>query len=232
MLMAEGVDGTRGVLQEVSRMPTRNGKDAKREREFTFSSGNRKLARGVLIWNLPRLLTCPGAGQCVEYCYEKKIERIYPGVKVSRQRNLEFSKREDFVQRIVEYLRKRKERLVRIHESGDFYSRDYLEKWKEIARQVNDKIFLAYSKSYHLDNFWDNIPDNLRLIQSVESKWPHLVDYPRSTARVIEKRTERKEGEFICPEELAKKRGVKLYCGENCKLCWTMKTVHVCFIRH
>ena len=199
---------------------------------FTFSKGNRKLSKNVLIWNLPAVKTCPGSSTyCRRICYALKAERCYPSARKSRLRNFEFSKSEQFVEKIVQFLKKRKETIIRLHESGDFYNKEYLNKWCEIARQLPDKIFYAYTKSYFFDNFWDNIPDNLRIIQSVESRFPEKVNWERSTARVIEKPSERKSFEFICPEQLAKKKGKKIECMKECQLC-LRKNIHVCFLRH
>lgn len=201
-------------------------------REFCFSRGNLKLDKRILIWNLPAIKTCPGASTaCKSYCYALKAERVYPSARHSREKNLLFSKREDFVQQIVSYLEKRPETIVRLHESGDFYSQHYLEAWKAIARSLPSKTFYAYTKSYYMPHFWDNMPDNMRIIQSVESRFPHMVDWNRSTARVIERKEERLPFEFICPEQLAKRLGRQLKCGE-CSLCWTLPVVHVCFLKH
>ena len=46
--------------------------------------------------------------------------------------------------------KKAKRVVIRIHESGDFYSREYLEKWLEIARhfETNPRVvFACYTKS-------------------------------------------------------------------------------------
>jgi hypothetical protein len=54
---------------------------------------------------------------------------------------------------------------IRIHESGDFYNKYYLDKWFAIMRHFPDKTFLAYSKSV-LD--FSNKPDNFILFFSVD----------------------------------------------------------------
>jgi hypothetical protein len=201
-------------------------------KEFHFSKGNRKITNNVLIWNLPAISTCPGSStECRKFCYALKAERLYPSCLASREKNLAFSKREDFVEEIVAYLRKRKETIIRVHESGDFYCPSYFYKWCEIARQLPEKTFYAYTKSYFFNNFWDNVPSNFKLIQSVESRFPDKVDWSRSTARVILSPTERKPNEFICPEQLAKKKGRKIKCMEECKLC-LRDNIHVCFLKH
>ncbi len=201
-------------------------------KKFHFSKGNRKLSKDVLIWNLPAIKTCPGSStECRKYCYALKAERLYPSARNSRLRNLRFSKSESFVEEIVKFLRKRKETIIRLHESGDFYCKSYFNKWCEIARQLPEKTFYAYTKSYFFDNFWDNIPDNLKIIQSVESRFPEKVNWNKSTARVIKTKEERKPNEFICPEQMAKKHGKKIQCMKECKMC-LRENIHVCFLLH
>jgi hypothetical protein len=76
----------------------------------------------------------------------------------SRQRNFEETKKDTFVQDMIDHLeyqlsRKKmqdKKVFVRIHTSGDFYNLDYFYKWTKIAKHFegNDKIlFQAYTKS-------------------------------------------------------------------------------------
>ena len=54
---------------------------------------------------------------------------------------------------------------MRIHESGDFYNQEYLDKWIQIANSVNDKKFLAFTKSHMLT--FNNIPDNMTVMYSI-----------------------------------------------------------------
>jgi len=206
-------------------------------KEFYFSKGNRKLSRDTLIWNLPRGKTCPGAGECLKWCYEIKIERIYPNVRESRERNLKFSKSKDFVDKIVEYLKKRKEKRIRIHESGDFYSEEYFKKWIEIAKRCPNKIFYTYTKSFVVFNVYPkDLPKNFIVIQSYGSKDDSKIDPSRNTARVIENLKEKKPYEYLCPYEKWKETHDEKYqCGKGCLYCQSLKNngkIHVVFIRH
>lgn len=205
----------------------------RKPKRFHFSKGNKKLSKKVLIWNLPAISTCPGSStECRRYCYALKAQRLYPFCLSSRNTNLEYSKSKLFVHGIIKFLGDRKETIIRIHESGDFYCEEYLNRWCEIISQLREKTFYAYTKSYFFDSFWRNIPENLKILQSVESRFPQKIDWNRSTARVIDKTSDRKPNEFICPEQLGKKKGLNLKCGEDCKLCFKLKVAHVCFIRH
>ena len=71
---------------------------------------------------------------------------------------------------------------VRIHDSGDFYSVDYLNKWVQIAKDNKDVIFYAYTKSIPFfkltkemnTNFL--LPKNLIIIFSEGSKKDNLIN--------------------------------------------------------
>ena len=79
-----------------------------------------------------------------------------------------------------------KEDLVRIHESGDFYSHLYMNCWLETARLNPSKTFYAFTKSL---DFWikskDVLPHNLFLTASVGGKLDMLIPkYPTVFKRV------------------------------------------------
>lgn len=129
-----------------------------------MSTGNKKLISSdktrFLIWNLPAIVTCPfHTAHCKAKCYARKAERNYPGCLPCRKRNYAFSKSELFEIVMIRFLHyvanlkkyKRAEHItVRIHESGDFYSVDYLRKWYNIAKACADIVnmdFDAYTKS-------------------------------------------------------------------------------------
>ena len=144
-----------------------------------LSDGNEKLKPNekvkFLIWNLPAIKTCPfRTALCEKFCYARKAEMQYKNVCPQRRHmNLNASLYDDFVAnmvRIISYhitnrptFRKAKKVVVRIHESGDFYSREYAKKWLAIAKhfQDNDKIvFMAYTKSVEFFK-GEDIPKNM-----------------------------------------------------------------------
>lgn len=129
-----------------------------------ISDGNKKLISDnvtrFLIFSLPAEKTCPFAtAHCKEACYAKKAEKAYPDCLPAREKNLAFSKTDEFVPFMVEALhyiaslkayRNAEHITVRIHESGDFYSYEYLKKWLDIAnacKDIKNMDFGAYTKS-------------------------------------------------------------------------------------
>lgn len=126
-------------------------------------NGNKKLVNNdkvrFLIWNLPSVKTCPFATElCKKSCYAKKAEAVYPSVLPSRETNYNDSLQADFVANMIFTIEKYRASkafcgrlmVVRIHESGDFYSKDYAQKWLAIIRHFADDntiIFHCYTKS-------------------------------------------------------------------------------------
>lgn len=187
-----------------------------------MSIGNSKLSKNILIWNLPRLLTCPGAGACKDWCYEIKIERRYRVTQPYRQRNLCTSKDPKFARMVVDYLREKKQPYVRIHESGDLYNQKYLNRWKEIARLTPNKQFYCFTKSMHLD-LWTNLPPNLQIIQSTGSKWDSKIDWTKATNRVLYKGIQPSASETLCADG---------GCGDTCSLCINTSNIHLAMPIH
>lgn len=130
-----------------------------------ITMGNLKMT--IPNFALPAMLTCPGAIElCIRYCYAKKAERLYPAVVVKRKANLELSKQENFVDiMIAEINQLPLMPYFRIHESGDFYNQEYLNKWYEIIKAFPKKKFLAFTKSFNLD--FSGKPKNLNIYFSI-----------------------------------------------------------------
>lgn len=146
--------------------------------------GNKKLVNSekvrFLIWNISAVSTCPYATpHCIANCYALKAEKQYPSCKEARGRNYEESLKDDFAQRMIDtitYYRNSKAfsgkyMIVRIHESGDFYSKEYADKWLTIINHFkndNSIRFHCYTKS--LPFFEDvniNKMHNLAFISSI-----------------------------------------------------------------
>lgn len=66
---------------------------------------------------------------------------------------------------------------VRIHDSGDFYSREYLEGWIDLAWGFDDILFYAYTKEVAmLEEAKPSLPANFQVIYSMGGRQDHLVD--------------------------------------------------------
>lgn len=123
-------------------------------RRLIVRRGNHKLPSTIGIFNLPHRTTCPGAtAWCIKHCYAQKAERIYKQVIPYRYYCFELSKRKDFVDLVNKELAHCRKTHLRIHESGDFYSQAYVNKWTQIIKANPNIRFTFYTKSFHLYDF-------------------------------------------------------------------------------
>lgn len=158
---------------------------------LTFGTSNSKLSHlGTTSFSLPAGFSCPFAevckskvpregGKIKDYgdirCFQTSLEGIYPNVREARWKNFDLVKGKspgevtEIILKSIRYHEKevRGISIMRIHDSGDFFSQAYFDGWVEAARRRSDIVFYAYTKSIP---YWkmrkDDIPPNLRLIAS------------------------------------------------------------------
>lgn len=175
---------------------------------LSFSHGNAKLGKQTLIFSLPAGKTCPGALHCLSFavvgddgkrkvvdgpqtqfrCFAATSEAQYDGTFYSRARNLELivsairdNSAVELINDSLQNARKKGTKLVRIHESGDFFSGSYLDAWLQVARLNPDLRFYCYSKNLPIF-IQANLPDNFYLTASYGGKFDHYIDagmFPR-----------------------------------------------------
>ena len=194
---------------------------------ITMSKGNHKLDKSILIWSLPAGKSCPNCASCINHCYARRDERVYPDVLPCRMRNWLGAVQKDFVPRMIALIkrtqrnaRKHVPTAVRIHESGDFYNKEYAEAWTEIARRCPELTFFGYTKVPW--NLPHDITENMNIVESI---MPDGSINFGSREKVI--RMSKEFGAAICPYGKAKK---EFKCGRECKAC--MNRRRVVFVQH
>jgi hypothetical protein len=136
---------------------------------FSIPAGNDKLTGKI---------TCPFAGSCLKLCYAKRGMYRFGNVERALSKRYQASKEENFVELISNELskvKKDKQTYVRIHDSGDFYSPSYFQKWLTIAKNNPSVRFYAYTKSHSFIRGIE-LPENFDLIFSLGSKNDELID--------------------------------------------------------
>lgn len=119
-----------------------------------ISEGNGKTA--CFSFDLPAVTTCPGStALCRKACYAFKLANAYPTVGRKYVRNMDFTDSPQFVRHMVANIPPRCE--FRIHVSGDFFSVEYIQKWKQIAKARPDVTFYAYTRSWRVSELWNAI---------------------------------------------------------------------------
>lgn len=126
---------------------------------FNFSIPAYKSVTGEVV--------CKYAKDCVKYCYAQKGNyKRFPKIGELMEQRYLISKQSIFVGLMNIEIKKKKADAIRVHDSGDFYSREYLKKWITIANDNPEVNFYAYTKS--LPYFKDiTLPENMDVIFSV-----------------------------------------------------------------
>lgn len=165
----EAIKGLSDEEKELLRQQADKNDRMQCNNDFLGSNRNVKF----FTFNLPRKLACPGRTDiCARGCYQAISEEMLKEkgrdsqVIYSRKLNWFLAEQDDFVERILKEIMRRKPKadqriIFRIHASGDFYSEEYLKKWMKIAliTKLKNKNydFVAYTKSYsELNNVLSN----------------------------------------------------------------------------
>ena len=132
-------------------------------------------------------VTCPFAVKkivdgekigCGWDCYADKGFYRFSNVQKGLSNKYQATKNKSFADDVIKELnskRTTKQIYVRIHDSGDFYSPAYLNKWIDIAKALPNVRFYAYTKSH---DFFRSItlPDNFDITYSIGSKLDHKLN--------------------------------------------------------
>jgi hypothetical protein len=186
---------------------------------FKFSKGNAKLDASTLVFNLPAGRTCPGASKCLSMarvdqdgkrriqdgehtqfrCFAASSEVQYDGAFYNRANNMQtvvdylqvgIDHAAEQINVALQHFKTRNTKLVRIHESGDFFSLAYLQAWVKVAQMNPNLKFYCYSKSLHIFTEFGvtNLPANFYLTASYGGKFDYMIDgglFPRYSKVVM-----------------------------------------------
>ena len=191
---------------------------------------NSKTGKKMGNFNLPPVVTCPGATDyCKSVCYATKGRFKWTNVKKSHLLSLEASKQKDFVDKAIKECQKID--FIRLHSSGDFHSTVYAAKWYKIAKACPKTQFCAYTRSWRLDReFAGRIPwwpeilkalndlPNFHLFLSVDKDTglPYSEHYKDFRLAYCNKTWQRPSDSFRCPNQISKKKPT---C-DKCQLCY------------
>ena len=120
-------------------------------------------------------LTCPMADECVKFCYAKKGAYIWSNVQPAFEKRYQLSKTDDFIDTMNNEIKRKKPDYVRVHDSGDYYSKAYLQKWIQIAIHNPDVKFYSYTNMVDMI-LNTSLPSNYDIIFSDSGKQKHLIN--------------------------------------------------------
>jgi len=167
----------------------------------------------VKTWNIQPSFTCPGKTRwCKRNCYACKGQYVFPSVQEAMAwRTLE-TLGSHFVSSMVAECKRLRNKVVRVHSAGDFYSVEYLQKWIDIAKACPEVTFFTYTRTWHIPSFLPKLQEfaslpNVTLWFSVDPSDKHVPEWD-NIARI--------EGSIGAGEVSCKKQ---LTEGESCKTC-------------
>jgi len=187
--------------------------------------GNAKLSTAIGVWNITAGKAVCGM-EC-KGCYAMKSQARFPSVLVSREDKLALSKTDVFVTLVIEAIRTLGLSVVRIHESGEFYSQEYLNKWTTIAEALPEVTFYTYTKR---EGDWDfSAFKGLTNVTVINSLQYGEINYGKGD-HVINQQL---KGAFACPATMGTATG----CGfgaTECNYCMTKQAqvTSVVFLQH
>lgn len=140
-----------------------------KKKVFNFSIPAYKSATGKI--------TCPFADSCIKFCYAQKGNyKRFPSVAKGMEKKYLLSKQSNFVDLMNKEITKKKPDFIRVHDSGDYYSKAYLNKWLTIAEQNPKVKFYSYTNSIKFIKDLESIPNNFDFIFSDSGKQSNLID--------------------------------------------------------
>ena len=176
----------------------------RKQRKWLLTQNHELKEIGVFNWTLPAFVVklsngkhfnvCPSAGVCATVCYARNGTFNFPSVKQAHVEKLEMvlNDLEGWTETMsTEVGHKRYQgKWVRIHDSGDFFSDEYLLAWLRIARENPGVKFYCYTKE--VERF-------RRIVENIEGKYDgakpenfhYLYSYGGKQDRSLDENTDR-----------------------------------------
>lgn len=202
--------------------------------------GNLKL-RGIVIWSIPAMTTCPVCAECKGACYALKAQVLREQAYRFRYENLYlwaaypdllekmFLKQLHSKQEIAKY------ETFRLHESGDFFMQEYIDWWAALAKRWTAMRFYTYSKAESVLNLNPLEDAGVNIVRSyIPTMHGHVLNFTEKKGDVAAAKDLLKRSlaeSIVCPATI--KKGIK--CGEkrwggHCTWCLTHR--FTVFVKH
>ena len=178
----------------------KNGEEVK----LVISNGNRKIGLCMNV-SLAPIITCGNCKECKYFCYDVKACCQYENVRNARAKNtaLFLYSRDEFFRQLWERMsRKKTNKFLRFHVSGEIIDIDHFSRMVETARKFPEFTIWTYTKMYHIVNEWirenGSLPENFHVMFSEWIGLPIVNPYGMPVFRCVETETEA-PGIALCP---------------------------------
>jgi len=185
-----------------------------------LTKGNWETGPDVYLFNLPIAKTCRPTAWCKENCYGKKgnYKRFERSIGRALDKRYELSLSDEFAETITKEIFRRKISLVRVHVTGDFYSKKYVRRWIQIAKNCPQTLFRTTTKRRDLaDVILElHLLPNFNIRESLDPSRPELaMGLPLAAIETLEI-----AADFF--------RGAR-DCRKCAYVCWRQKDSNYCF---
>jgi len=205
---------------------------------YGFEGGNTKtgvsnsIDENVLVWNLPPVACCPGASECLCYCYnaDERTDK-FPITKWCVNWYWTLYRPQESLILMESRIKSTSNPVIRIHSSGDFYSNEYINLWIKIIDNNPQAKFWAYTRSWRVTDLLPSLEElhslkNLQLFASADKD--SLIPPPRGWRYCLVGTSERHPNLLNCPEQYDSNN---LSCV-NCRICYSNHTESIYFTMH
>jgi hypothetical protein len=195
---------------------------------ITFGEGNSKVGE-VFTFSLPSKTTCPGASPwCKRHCNMSRFEQFRPTCRNAYLRNLNITQDPNQFTETVLGILPRILPCMRIHVSGDFWSKEYIQSWIKICGAFPQTNFWAYTRSWNVPKLVKPLEDlselpNMTLFASTDPTMP----LPPASWRIAFLNHDERASGINCPHQ-ENKLNTCLECG----YCFRNQSGNVLFNVH
>lgn len=169
--------------------------------KISISPGNTKLG-AIPSVSLPACITCNPSAPCFKKCYALRITRRYKQSRDAYARNLEILTNDPGAYWLQVKAAAMVTRFFRYHVSGDIPNIEYFNNMVQLARELPNTEFLAFTKQYNIVNEYlrtgETIPKNLKVLFSNWGNWKCENPYNLPTCEIIFKNENPGEHWKIC----------------------------------
>lgn len=180
----------------------------------------------VYLFNLPPIITCTPTNWCLygkdgkPSCYALRNNFMIPSVIKSAKKRYEISKKDNFVELMIQEIKRKKPRYFRFHSSGDFYSEAYVKKVIDIADACPKILFRTTTRRRDLSS----------IIQELNSL-PNFIVRESFDTEITKSRMNLPFTALSCLD-ITKEKDV-YHCKENCQkcdyYCWKHRD-NICYV--
>jgi hypothetical protein len=207
---------------------------ANQSNEISMSNGNSKTGKACLNIAFPTCV-CREDAPCREGCYANKGCQQISKVQAAYYRNLRLynDDPDNFFEQIYCKVKFSGLPKVRVFDSGDLPSYDFLERLVDVCKKTPDVKWMMFTKKYEIVNEYidknGDLPDNLNVLFSAWHKlWevpnPHNIGVAYVDFNDKSLNPEFPKNAFVCP-------GRQTTCSA-CGVCFSKKVKAVVFHQH